>query len=495
MNDLLQPTERVLSTLNADGSRRWLDPKPVSGPLRARRHILGWVLVAVFVTLPHLHRNGQQLFFMNVAKGEFTVFGQTFIRTDTLLLALSMLTVAVSIFLLTAMFGRVWCGWACPQTVYLEFVFRPLGTLFNGKGRKGLHGLVSRLPGVVRKPAYLVLFLLICFGLANTFLAYFVGSRPLMEWVTNPPWEHWFGFGFVMLVTGLMVFNFGFFREQLCIIACPYGRMQSVLLDRESLIVGYDEKRGEPRGKIKRKRASGNGDVSLKVVDENGGDEPALGDCVACTRCVQVCPTGIDIRDGLQLECIHCARCIDACNDVMGKLGRELGLIRYSSQSALAGGKRHALRPRVVIYPVILLVLLGVTAGLVATKSDTDISVFRSQGIPFNVLPTGEVTNQVRVRVTNRGDSARAFLFLGATDGVRIQADEPVLALEPGQTDSMRLLLVAQPGLFETPTTRVVAKIRVQDETGFQRDVPFRLMAPLNLTPPPNGDPIQEGSP
>lgn len=490
MPSLLAPEERVLSTLNADGSRRWLDPAPVTGWFRKRRKAVGWILIAIFVTLPHLHANGKQLFFANFAEGEFTFFGLTFLRTDTLLFALTLISIFVAIFLVTAVFGRIWCGWACPQTVYLEFVFRPIATFFNGKGKRGLHGSVSKLPRLVRSAARWLIVLAICFALSNTFLAYFAGSRTVLSWSTQPPWVHPAGFLFVCFVTALMVADFGFFREQLCFIACPYGRFQSVMLDRNSLIVGYDEKRGEPRGKLRKPRrqeGETGQDLSLKVVQD--ADESPLGDCVACNRCVAVCPTGIDIRDGLQMECIHCARCIDACDAVMEKVGRPKGLIRYSSQNLLSGERASFIRPRVVIYPIILAVVLGTLLTLATTHAAADIRLIRERGQPFFVLPTGEVSNQIRLRVTNRTGEPRTYAFEAVTEGVRIEAEDEDTTVGPGETRSFRLLFLASQAAFASDGGVMTIPVRVTDDDGFEATRMCRLLGPLSAKPASATDP------
>ena len=481
MTTLLQPEDRVLSTLNADGTRRWLTPRVSHGAKWKKRRVVGWLLIAIFVTLPHLYLDGKQLFFLNVAQGEFTFFGQTFQRTDTVLLALLLITVGLSIFFITAMFGRVWCGWGCPQTVYMEFVFRPIQRMFDGKpGRKGLGSRFGGLPKGPRVVLRWAVVLAVCFFLANTFLSYFVGSRQLLEWITSSPAAHPVGFAIVVGVTAMMLFDFGFFREQLCIVACPYGRMQSVLLDRNSLIVGYDRKRGEPRGFRKGKKASPPaGDLSLKVLSEGGtavAEAPEHGDCVDCGNCVKVCPTGIDIRDGLQLECIHCAQCIDACNEVMTKLGRQPGLIRYSSQEGLETGKWKKLRARTLLYPALLAVIVGVLSTLIATRAPADVAIVRGPGLPFNTLPDGRIGNSMRVRITNRTDASRVYTL--SAPSVELIGTIDGMVIEPGATLSDRLTIAADRSMFSGTGGVVLLPVEVRDDAGFETAVRIRLQGP-----------------
>ncbi len=478
MGTLLEPEERVLATLNADGSRRWITPRLAKGALWKRRRIVGYALIALFVSLPFVRIGGKPALLLNVIDREFVFGGTTFYPTDTLLLGLLLMTIFVSIFFLTALFGRVWCGWACPQTVYLELVFRPIDRLLGTGGYT--RSPLSRLPASVRKALRTLVFVVLSFALANVFLAYFVGTERLGEWVLGSPLSHPMGFGIVMLVTAGMLFDFGFFREQLCTVACPYGRMQSVMLDTGSLIVGYDARRGEPRGRKKKARTS---DVSLKVLP--GQPEPVaeqeLGDCVACTMCVQVCPTGIDIRDGLQLECIHCTQCIDACNDVMLKVGRPTGLIRYSSQSGLEGKPTKRLRARVIIYPGILLVLLTALFTVSMSKGGYSAELLRAAGLPYNVLPSGEVANQARVRITNRSPEARTYTLSAETVQLR---SEPLI-VGPGETLSEKFLILADRSLFATGS-RVEVTLMLEDDLGEQRTLRHSLLGPAGA---PQGTP------
>ncbi|MCA9240682.1 MAG: 4Fe-4S binding protein, partial [Planctomycetales bacterium] len=277
---LLEPEERVLSTLEHDGSRRWLFPRLSQGRFWHRRRLVAYLLIATYALLPFIKIGGKPAILLDIANRQFTFFGFTFLPTDTLLLAIFVVALFLTIFFATAVAGRVWCGWACPQTVYMEYVFRPIERLFTG--RKGKGGAPDKNVAGVWKGVMYVVYFLVCLHLANVFLSYFVGVEKLHRWIwTSYPWEHPGPFVLVMFITGLMMFDFCYWREQLCIIGCPYGRFQSVMLDKSSCIIGYDEQRGEPRGRGRDRATQG------------------LGDCVACNMCVQVCPTGIDIRDGL----------------------------------------------------------------------------------------------------------------------------------------------------------------------------------------------------
>jgi polyferredoxin len=512
---LLQPEERVLSTLNEDGSRRWLSPRLSKGVWLERRRWVAYGLIAIFTLIPYLKMNGKPLILLDVVKKEFTFFGSTFLPTDTLLLALLILGTLLSIFLITALFGRVWCGWACPQTVYMEFLYRPLERLFLGTSGKG--GPAARNVSGVRRAGMYAAYLVVSCYLAHTFLAYFVGVEALSQWVRQSPFEHPTPFAVMMIVTGLMMFDFCYFREQTCILACPYGRLQSVLLDRNSLIVTYDKGRGEPRGRVRSEKGEGRieerrsdsvltSDFALRNSNFAGGTEVrgekgegrseerrsdsaptsdfalrnsnfARGDCIDCHLCVTTCPTGIDIRDGLQLECVNCTQCIDACDAVMDKIGKPRGLIRYSSQNAIAGQKSGLLRWRVVLYPTILLIVASVFFVAVARRQPVDIRILRSTGAPFTVLPDGRVANPMKLKLTNRSDQPQRYHISPAGGApLEIQLDQGDLLVTVGHAETRGMLIVAPPELFREG--RADVKLEIRAESGFATEVDCRLLGP-----------------
>jgi len=449
--------ERVLSTLNADGTRRWLRPRLSRGRFLTGRRVLAWVLIAIFTLLPYLRIGGKPAILLDILHRRFALFGATFLPTDTVLLALLLIGIVVSIFFVTAVFGRVWCGYVCPQTVYMEFVYRPLERLFDGPPRTG--GRPGRKQTGPRTAAKYVLYLVVSMYLAHTFLAYFVGVEALRHWIFRSPFEHPTSFLVMAATTGLMLFDFAYFREQTCIVACPYGRLQSVLVDRDSLIISYDPKRGEPRGKGKR------------------GAGAVLGDCIDCNLCVETCPTGIDIREGLRMECVGCAQCIDACDAVMDRVGRPRGLIRYGSQASIAGEAGRIARPRIFIYTTVLAVVTGLFIFALSRKGVVDVTLLRGLGTPFVELPDGEISNPVRVKIMNRLDTPASFrIDVAGGTPARLDIDEDPLTVPAGTAVTKGFLIVTPTSVFVNGKRDVVVRVSGAGET---KELKYRLLGPF----------------
>ncbi|MEM8670622.1 MAG: cytochrome c oxidase accessory protein CcoG [Planctomycetota bacterium] len=456
LNDesLLDAPEQVLSTMEQDGTRRWMFPRLSKGRLWYHRRYVAYFLIVFFVLLPHLRIGQKPVILLDVASREFIFFGHTFLPTDTLLLAFFMLGVFLTIVLATALVGRVWCGWACPQTVYMEFLFRPIDRLFEGTSGKG--GKPRRQLTGWQATARFAIYFVLCSLLAHTFLAYFVGTEQLARWVRQSPLEHPTSFLVMGATTGLMMFDFMFFREQLCLIACPYGRFQSVMLDRQSLIVAYDENRGEPRQKGRRG-----------------------GDCIDCKQCVVVCPTGIDIRNGLQLECINCAQCIDACNSVMDRIDKPKGLIRYSSQDALEGKKNGMLRVRTIAYPLLLCAVAAGFLVVLSTKFAFDARITRGRGNPFQYTSPGIITNNFSIRLTNRIDEPREYTIkIKEPVGAKIigLSDETV-RLDGNGEERIPIVVELRATLLGT-NGQVDGIIEIADDIGNQDELEMKIVGP-----------------
>lgn len=394
LSAILESPEEVLSTMSKDGKRRWLYPVPSEGVFKRWRMILGYALILLFAILPLIPVGGKPAILLDIARREFSFFGLTLYPTDSFVLLLFMVGILLTVILATALLGRVWCGWGCPQTVYLEFVYRPIERLIEGPE----HVRARRNKGpwnvdkIWRKSLRFIIYLIISLLLAHIFLAYFVGWADLKTWLTRSPVEHWGSFLVMATVTGLIMFDFGYFREQMCTIACPYARMQSVLVDKDTMILSYDPNRGEPRAKR-----------SKKILrQEEEGLIPSRGDCIDCFACVRTCPTGIDIRDGLQMECVACTQCIDACDSIMDRIGKPRGLIRYTSEHALEGKKTRTFRPRTFVY-VALLAVVWISFGLtLSSRNSYDINIGRVVGSTYEQLPDNRVTNRIRFRVRNQ---------------------------------------------------------------------------------------------
>jgi cytochrome c oxidase accessory protein FixG len=454
---LIPADEMVLPTLHGDGRRRWLNPALAQGKYWQRRRLLAYGLIAFFVTLPHLRIGGKPVVLLDIATMEFTFLGHTFYPTDTPLVALMMLTVFFSVMFVTAVGGRLWCGWGCPQTVYLEFLFRPIDRIFSGTTGKG--GRPKRGMHLIAQVARFAVYLACSMFLAHTFLSYFVGTDRLAAWMQLSPLEHPQAFGVMAVATAGLMYNFMFFREQLCMVACPYGRFQSVMLDRKSLIVTYDIHRGEPRHKGK-------------------ASSDRTGDCIDCGHCTAVCPTGIDIRNGLQMECIHCTQCIDACDDVMRRIKKPEGLIRYSSQDALEGKKHSWMRARTLIYPILILATSTLFIIVLTMKFAFDVRVLRSPGAPFTVNPDRMLQNNFQLRLVNRSQSIQTYhiTIQNPEEAVASWSDAPP-HIEPGDSQLVPLIVTL-------PVSRIAgrgkldAKLQVRDDVGNVRSVTLKLLGP-----------------
>ncbi len=486
----------VLSTINPDGSRKWIKPRPSKGQFWRYRRAVASILIAFFTLIPYIKMNGRPIVQLDISHRVFALFGSVFYPTDTVILALFVVSIFLGIFLVTALAGRAWCGWACPQTVYMELLYRPVERLFEG-----VPGKKSKKGGW-RRPAKYLTYLMLSAFLAHTFIAYFVGVEELRIWVTRSPFQHPTSFLVMAGVTTMMMFDFCYFREQTCLVACPYGRMQSVLLDRNSLIVSYDPTRGEPRGKKRRKAKKGTGDVSLRVIEgtppttspctaTEPPTEDAQGDCIDCLMCVTTCPTGIDIRNGLQMECIHCTQCIDACDSVMEKIGKPRGLIRYSSQAAMEHGKRTLLRPRVIIYPLILSVLLAALVVVFATKDPAEVTILRARGtLPYFRVTENEIDRigtRVKVRVRNRTDKPVAYTFtLADVPGGGISLGTDTLLVEPFGLETAEAILLVPPIEYGPRGHRTIT-IQTTGSDGFDSEVTYDLVGPAWIEKPSGG--------
>jgi len=465
--DILEAPEQVLTTLTREGKRQWMYPVASKGRFYYQRMAVGWSLILLFVFLPLIRINGKPAILLDVLRREFTILGTTFFPTDTFLLLMMMIGFTLGIVLFTALFGRVWCGWGCPQTVYLEFLFRPIERLLEGKEhvRKRRNSGPVTFDRVWRKSVKFALYLAIIIFLTHSFLAYFTGWERLVAWIQEPPDEHWGYFVMMVLISGLMFFDFAVFREQMCMITCPYARLQSVLLDADSLIVSYDPDRGEPRAR--------RGKAQLRREKERLAVR--MGDCIDCKACVRTCPTGIDIRDGLQMECIACTQCIDACNVIMDKIEKPHGLICYTSENALSLKKVRRFRPRTILYSAILLVIASAFVIAFSSRGSYDINIGRAVGEPFMTLPDGQIANRLRFRVRNQKVQAASFeidVLEPEGSSLRIVGAMPV-TLEPKEMKRVEVWVVIPADVFTTTSRDGLFRLHFNDGTEIEHTYPL----------------------
>lgn len=402
-----------LSNIKDNGGRKWLHPRVVKGSLYRWRTLVAWVLLTALFAGPFLSYDGHPLFMFNVLERQFIFFGVTFWPQDFHLVAIGLIAFIVFVTLFTVVYGRVWCGWACPQTIFMEMVFRKIEIWIEGdhNARKRLDAAPWTTDKIVKKSAKHAIFFLISFAISNTFLAYIIGKDALLQIVTDDPTKHLGGLASILIFTGVFYIVFARLREIVCITICPYGRLQGVLLDKNSIVVAYDDVRGEPRGKIKKSETS---PIQLK------------GDCIDCALCVQVCPTGIDIRNGTQLECINCTACIDACDDVMDKVGRPRGLIRYDSLLGIKEKKPLRFTGRIMAYSGVLLALIGVLVFLLVSRSDVETTLLRAPGQLYQRESNGMVSNLYTIEMVNKTYRPLSVQFRLSRPDATIRMVQPI---------------------------------------------------------------------
>lgn len=376
-----------IATIDESGKRKWVFPRKPRGPLHRARLWLSWVLLAILFAGPFIKINGQPILLLNVLERKFIIFGMAFWPQDFHLFVLAMIAAIVAIILFTVVFGRLFCGWACPQTIFMEMVFRKIEYWIDGDARaqKKLRAAPWDASKIFKRVTKHGIFYGISFLIGNVFLAYIIGIDALIEIVTDPPSEHLAGLTAMLMFSGAFYFIFAWFREQVCTLVCPYGRFQSVLLDNRSIVVAYDWVRGEDRKRFRKNE-----------------DRSQHGDCIDCGQCVDVCPTGIDIRDGTQLECVNCTACIDACNEVMEKVNLPTGLIRYDSYEGIKNSESLKPGARMFGYSTVLLVILGVLLALVFTRSDIETTILRSPGTLYQEIGENQFTNLYTVKMVNK---------------------------------------------------------------------------------------------
>ncbi|MCX6279133.1 MAG: cytochrome c oxidase accessory protein CcoG, partial [Bacteroidetes bacterium] len=406
-----------LYTIDESGKRLWVFAKKSSGRLTTARNIVGILLMVFFFTSPFIKINGQQLLLFDFMHRTFVIFGVQFWPQDFNLFFIGMISLMVFTILFTVTYGRLWCGWTCPQTIFMEVLFRRIEYWIDGNAHS--QRALDAAPWNVRKIFQRVLkhgiYFLISFIISNYFLMYLMGSDAWIKLVSDDPYNHVGGLATMAIFSFVFYFIFSWFREQVCTIVCPYGRLQGVLLDRETVVISYDYNRGEERGAIRK----GENRVELRK-----------GDCVDCNQCVVVCPTGIDIRNGTQLECINCACCIDACNSVMKKVGFKPGLISYASEKMLSENKSWHFTIRSGGYTVVLAALLFSFTYFLITRNPVEATVLHSPGMMYQEQEGGMISNLYSMKIVNKTnhDLPVEIRLLTTKGEVKVIGSEPLVA-------------------------------------------------------------------
>lgn len=454
-----------IGTIDESGKRKWLFPKKPKGYYTKLRTWVSYFLLAFLFLAPFVRIDGQPFLQFNLLERKFIIFGQIFWPQDFHLFVLAMITLVIFIALFTVVYGRLFCGWVCPQTIFMEHVFRKIEYAIDGdwKAQMRLKKSGWTKEKVRKRVLKHAIFFGISFLIANIFLAYIIGSDALIDIVTQPPMAHIGGLIAITIFSGVFYGVFAFFREQVCVAVCPYGRLQGVMLDRQSVVVAYDYSRGEPRGKIRK-----NEDRS----------SVGKGDCIDCGHCVHVCPTGIDIRHGTQLECINCTACIDACDEMMEAVDLPKGLIRYTSEEQISTSKPFVFSTRAKAYTAVLTILIGVVVTLMVTRTEVEAIILRTPGMLYQKNDDGTISNLYNYRIINKTNSDLDMRIEPMEEGygIKMIGDAPSVAMQ--KVAEGAFFLSAPLELFEKG--KAETKVAIYDQNGELLDkVNMRIMGPL----------------
>jgi cytochrome c oxidase accessory protein FixG len=451
-----------VSTVDSKGKRNWVFAQKPVGKFYNYRTYVSWFFFLLFIALPFIHINGRPLFMFNIPEAKFILFGKVFWPQDFFIFGLTMISFIIFIILFTAAFGRLFCGWVCPQTIFMEMLFRKVEYMIEGDSsqQKLLNQAPWNTEKITKKTAKHLTFFILSFLIANLFLSYIIGVKELGKIIREPVTQHVGGFATLMLFSAIFYAVYAFFREQACTVVCPYGRLQGVLLDRNSMIVAYDYKRGEPRGKLKTHA------------------EAPVGDCIDCSHCVRVCPTGIDIRNGTQLECVNCTACIDACDSIMTKIHKPTGLIRYASENGIEKGEKLKYTTRMRLYTVLLLVLIVILTTLLITRKDVDATVMRTPGMLFQERGQDSISNLYNIKVVNKTMKPvpLSFKLLNEQGQIQIIGGNHVLVKAEGQgTGSFFITLPKK----EINKRKTVVKLGIYEGTRLIDEISTSFLGPV----------------
>lgn len=452
-------------TVGSEGKRRWLYPSLRKGRFYRWRSIISYVYLMFFFAGPFLRINGQPLLLLNVLERHFVIAGQVFWPQDIFLFVLATLVFIVCVALFTLAFGRVFCGWICPQTIFMEMVFRKIEIWIEGDANKRKHLDAAPLDRekILKKGAKHLLFILVSFLIANTFLAYVIGSEGLIKIVTETVSLHWVGFISIWVFTAVFYLVYSQVRELVCTVICPYGRMQGVLLDNDTIVVAYNTTRGEPRGKLDRKAAP---------------SAPPLGDCVDCNLCVAVCPTGIDIRNGTQLECVNCTACIDACDYVMDKIHKPRNLIGYYSENMIANNQKPVFTGRMMGYSAVIAVMMTVLCYFIFSRTDLDMTVMRSAGMLYQEQPGGYISNIYNAEIINKFNVATSITIKADDPAIRIKYIQAPDKIAKGGSTKVVFFVMVKASTIHSPKTDI--KLQVIANNKIVETVSTSFIGPVN---------------